>query len=82
MPKRKVAWDATRIRALRKHLELTQVELADELGTRQATISEWENGLYQPRGASARLLNIVAERAGFEYDASGKGAGCRAQEGE
>ena len=39
----------------------------EELGTRQATISEWENGLYQPRGASARLLNLVAERVGFDY---------------
>ena len=65
MPKRKATWDAGKIHALRKHLGLTQVELADELGTRQATISEWENGLYQPRGASAQLLNLIAERAGF-----------------
>ena len=67
MPKRKLAWDAGKVRALRSHLKLTQVELAEELGTRQATISEWENGAYQPRGASARLLNLVAEQAGFEY---------------
>ena len=65
MPKRRATWDAGRIQALRKHLQLTQVELAEELGTRQATISEWENGLYRPRGASAQLLNLVAERAGF-----------------
>ena len=65
MPKRNASWDADKIQALRKHLGLTQVELAEELGTRQATISEWENGLYRPRGASAQLLNLVAERAGF-----------------
>jgi DNA-binding transcriptional regulator YiaG len=41
--------------------------MAAELGVRQQTISEWETGLYQPRGASARLLEIVAERVGFEY---------------
>ena len=41
---------------------------AEELGTRQATISEWENDVYRPRGASAQLLNLVAERAGFEYE--------------
>jgi len=63
-------WDSERIRALRRHLGLTQRELADRLGTRQQTISEWELGLYQPRGASATLLSIVAERAGFKYRAS------------
>jgi len=41
---------------------LTQRKLADRLGTRQQTISEWETGMYRPRGASATLLSIVAER--------------------
>ncbi len=41
--------------------------MADELGTRQQTVSEWETSLYRPRGASARLLTIIAERAGFKY---------------
>jgi len=67
MAKRRVAWDAGKVRALRQHLGLSQVALAEELGTRQATISEWEHGLYQPRGASARMLGLLAERAGFEY---------------
>lgn len=60
-------WDSKRIRALRRHLGLTQRELAARLGTRQQTISEWETGMYQPRGASATLLSIIAERAKFEY---------------
>jgi DNA-binding transcriptional regulator YiaG len=63
-----LAWDAARVRALRQHLGLTQVELARELGTRQATISEWEHDLYRPRGASARLLGLLAERASFDYE--------------
>jgi DNA-binding transcriptional regulator YiaG len=46
---------------------LSQDALADKMGTRQQTISEWETGQYRPRGASAKLLSIVAERAGFEY---------------
>ncbi len=62
-------WDSQRIRALRRHLGLTQQELADRLGTRQQTISEWEIGLYTPRGASATLLSMVAERADFKYQA-------------
>jgi len=51
-------------------LELTQRELADRLGTRQQTISEWETGMYKPRGASATLLSIIAEQAKFEYKAT------------
>jgi DNA-binding transcriptional regulator YiaG len=46
---------------------LTQQEMAAELGTRQQTISEWEKGMYQPRGTSSTLLTIVAERSGFQY---------------
>lgn len=65
---RKPQWDRSSIRALRKHLGMTQQELAGEMGTRQQTISEWETGLYRPRGASARLLSVVAERAQFPYE--------------
>ncbi len=61
------AWDGKAVRSLRKRLGLSQDGLAAELGTRQQTISEWETGRYRPRGASARLLSIVAERAEFEY---------------
>jgi DNA-binding transcriptional regulator YiaG len=63
-------WDSQRIHALRCHLSLTQRELADRLGSRQQTISEWEKGMYKPRGASATLLSIIAERGKFEYDAT------------
>jgi DNA-binding transcriptional regulator YiaG len=62
-------WDSRRVRALRQHMGLTQQEMADQLGTRQQTISEWETSMYQPRGASSTLLTMVAERAGFEYKA-------------
>ena len=67
--KKGVQWDSERIRALRNRLGMTQQELADELGTRQQTISEWETGMYRPRGASATLLTIVAERSKFRYRA-------------
>lgn len=64
-----VAWDRESIRALRRHMGLTQVELAKVLGVRQQTISEWENGIYRPRGATITLLNVVADRSGFRYQA-------------
>jgi len=65
--KKRRDWDSGRVRALREHMGLTQQEMANQLGTRQQTISEWETGIYQPRGASSTLLTMVAERAGFEY---------------
>ncbi len=63
-------WDSQQIRALRRHLGLTQTEFSTKLGTRQQTISEWETGMYQPRGTSATLLSLIAEQANFDYDAS------------
>jgi DNA-binding transcriptional regulator YiaG len=55
------------VRELRGRLGLTQDALAAELGVRQQTVSEWETGQYRPRGASAKMLSMVAERAGFAY---------------
>ena len=67
--KRQKSWTGDRVRALRRHLGMTQQELSEELGTRQQTISEWETGMYTPRGTSHTLLNVIAERAGFAYGA-------------
>ena len=60
-------WDADSVKALRDHLGLTQQQMSEELGTRQQTISEWERGIYRPRGVSRTMLNIIAEGAGFKY---------------
>jgi len=67
--KRRTQWQSDTIQALRLHLGLTQREMAERLGTRQQTISEWETGMYQPRGASNTLLSMVAEQAEFKYQA-------------
>jgi DNA-binding transcriptional regulator YiaG len=65
---RRHKWNSEQVQALRRHLGMTQREMADRMGTRQQTISEWETGMYQPRGASATLLSIIAEHAEFKYD--------------
>ena len=65
-------WNSEQVHALRRHLGLTQSELAERLGTRQQTISEWELGLYKPKGASSTLLSIVAERAEFGYEVNSR----------
>jgi DNA-binding transcriptional regulator YiaG len=62
------SWDAERVRALRERMGLTQAEMAERVGTRQQTISEWETGARAPRPMSRRLLRMVAEEAGL-YDA-------------
>ena len=62
----RVVWDPGLIRALRAHLELNQAGLAEVLGVRQQTISEWERGSYSPTRASEKHLTLVAEHAGFD----------------
>ncbi|MFW6195393.1 MAG: helix-turn-helix domain-containing protein [Chloroflexota bacterium] len=61
-------WDSETIRALRAHLRVSQSVFARYLGVRQQTVSEWETGMYRPRGASGTLLSMIAERAGFSGD--------------
>ena len=70
MVRTKVSWDATSVKGLRRHMRLTQDQLAEALGVRQQTVSEWETSLHAPRGASARLLTLVAEQADFAYETS------------
>ncbi len=63
----KIDWDPETIKALREHLDMTQQQLADELGVRQQTISEWEVGIYIPRRSTQKYLSLIAERVGFKY---------------
>ena len=58
-------WNDDAVRALREHLRMSQRQFADEVNARQQTVSEWETGRYRPRGASARLLTLIAEEAGY-----------------
>lgn len=64
----KYEWDSGQIRSLRQHLGLTQREMADELGVRQQTISEWETKLHEPHRSTLKVLTMIAERAQFPYD--------------
>lgn len=61
-------WTAESIHALRAHLGQSQAALARELGIRQQTVSEWETGMYKPRGASVTILTLLAVSSGFEFD--------------
>lgn len=63
-----VRWDASLVRALRAHLRVDQAGLAEELGVRQQTISEWETGAYAPSRGRSKHLTMIAERAGFPLE--------------
>ena len=62
-----ILWDGDLVRALRDHLGVSQTQLAETLGMRQQTVSEWETGVYAPTRASSKFLTLVAERAGFSF---------------
>ena len=66
-PRVEAAWTAKEIKRLRAFMGLSQRDLAEELGVRQQTISEWETGMYRPRRAMSKYLTIIAERVGFVY---------------
>jgi DNA-binding XRE family transcriptional regulator len=63
-----VLWNGEMVKALREYMGLSQTEFAQELGVRQPTISEWETGVYEPKRSTSKLLALVAERAGFQYE--------------
>jgi len=69
-----VRWTGELVHGLRQHMGLKQGEMADELGVRQQTISEWERGSYLPSRSTSKYLALVAERAGFSYQVQKKGA--------
>ena len=73
------SWTADTVKELRSRMGLTQRQLARRLGIRQQTVSEWETGLYAPRGASVTLLGMVSEESGPAYNTH-RGEG--GQEGE
>jgi predicted DNA-binding protein (UPF0251 family) len=62
-----VLWNSELIKALRLHMGLTQAEFAQRLGVRQATVSEWENGVYEPTRSKSKHLELVAQMVGFAY---------------
>ena len=62
-----IFWTADLIKAFREQMGWTQTELADKLGMRQQTISEWETGLYEPKRSTSKFLTMFAEQAGFQY---------------
>ena len=54
--------------ALRKALKLTQQQLADRIGAQRHTVSRWETGENEPRGANLKLLMGLEKQAKHKVD--------------
>lgn len=53
---------------------MTQVELAQLLGTTQATVARWEAGQYEPSGPAALLIQRLAAERGVTLPVTRKAA--------
>jgi DNA-binding transcriptional regulator YiaG len=51
------------LRRLRRHLHLTQVQLAGALGVQPMTVARWEQGVNPISPLAATALMLYAERA-------------------
>lgn len=51
------------VKALRNALGLTQKQLADMIGAYQPTVTRWERGANQPKGAYLKALQNIAAKA-------------------
>ena len=54
------------LRAIRAHLDLTQEELADQLGVAFATVNRWEGGLTKPQKAAREAIAALAADTGID----------------
>lgn len=59
------AYDATKVKALRERLHLSQTVFASVLNTSASTVRKWEVGDKRPSGPSQKLLDLI-ERKGLE----------------
>jgi putative transcriptional regulator len=55
----------TKVKKLRKNLDISQAVLASILNTSVSTVRQWETGAKHPSGPSAKLLDLL-DRKGLE----------------
>jgi len=65
--RRRPSWAPEQIKELRQFAGWTQQDLADRMGVRQQTVSEWETGLHTPRYSTSKHLNLIAREVNFPY---------------
>jgi DNA-binding transcriptional regulator YiaG len=67
-----IIWKQDAIQALRKFMGLTQAQFAQDLGVRRQTVSEWENGAYDPDRSTQKFLELIAKQSNFQTPPSKK----------
>ncbi len=55
-------YDAAHIKAIRESVHVSQSVFTAYLNTSPSTVRSWEQGGKSPRGASLKLLNLVAHK--------------------
>lgn len=70
--RRRPSWSSDKIKELRDYTGWTQQDLADRMGVRQQTVSEWETGLHTPRYSTSKHLNLIAKDVRFPYQVEDK----------
>lgn len=58
-----IAMKPKQIQRLRRKLELTQQQLADLIGAQRVTVTRWETGMNEPRGANLKALMELEKKA-------------------
>ena len=53
---------AADVRAIRESGEISQAVLACYLGVSKSAVTQWEQGLREPSGAAARLLDLIRRK--------------------
>jgi type I restriction enzyme M protein len=61
---------AATLRAIRSKLNLTQEQLAEQLGVSFATVNRWEGGSNMPQKAAREVIAALAAEAGVEGEAA------------
>lgn len=61
-PKKPSPFTPSRIRSIRKRLNVSQPVFAELLYVTKATASKWEQGLRKPSGSALRLLEIAEKQ--------------------
>ena len=54
------------LRAIRAHLDLTQEQLAEQLGVAFATVNRWEGGVTKPQKAAREAIAALAADSGID----------------
>jgi putative transcriptional regulator len=58
-------YSSTKIRTMRRELNISQPVLASVLNTSVSAVKQWERGVKKPSGSSLKLLHLI-DRKGIE----------------